>query len=117
VAKLWHISEAGPREALALSSQELRGGVGGVAFSLDGDQVITANYTDVAVKVWDLTIGGNAEWANFPADPAGWPGLSFAPDGLRLVASAGEGSVTAWDLEAAQHVTPASSASASCPTS
>jgi WD40 repeat protein len=75
-----------------------------VAFSPEGDRVIAAHYTDQAVKIWDLTIGGNAEWANFAADPAGFPGLSFAPDGVRLVASAGDGSVTSWDMEGGKHV-------------
>ena len=97
LAKLWEISDAGPMEVLTFSSQDLRGGVGGVAFSPDGGKVITAQYTDLAVKIWDIGLGGDREWANFPADGA-FPGLAYSLDADRLAASMGQGSIGTWEV-------------------
>jgi WD40 repeat protein len=98
VARLWEISDLGGNELMAFSSQEMGGGVGGVAFSPSGDRILTAQCIDAAIKIWDLTIDGSAEWRNLPANPAGLPGLAYPSDGP-LVASSGEGLVTAWDPE------------------
>jgi WD40 repeat protein/DNA-binding SARP family transcriptional activator/serine/threonine protein kinase len=96
-ARLWELSEAGPRQLMLLASQELRGGVGGVAFSSDGSHVMTAQHVDHAVKVWDVGIGGDAEWLNLP--PGNYGGIAISPDSARLVASTAEGSIATWDLE------------------
>jgi len=96
-ARVWELSEAGPRELMLLTSQELRGGVGGVAFSSDGSRVMTAQHVDHAVKVWDVSIGGDAEWLNLP--PGNYGGIAVSPDSARLVASTSNGTVATWDLE------------------
>jgi WD40 repeat protein/DNA-binding SARP family transcriptional activator/serine/threonine protein kinase len=98
VAKLWEISDAGPRELLTFSSQDLSGGVGGVAFASSGDRAITTQYTDAAAKVWDLGLEGAAESRNYPANPAGFSGLAYPSDGL-LVAASDVGTATAWDMQ------------------
>jgi WD40 repeat protein/DNA-binding SARP family transcriptional activator len=96
-AKVWRITEDGPLELFSLSAQETRSGVRGVAFSPDGDRVMTGDESITAVKVWDVSITGDAEWANFPAVPR-FPGsATFTPDGRRLVASTVDGSATVWD--------------------
>jgi WD40 repeat protein/DNA-binding SARP family transcriptional activator len=96
-AKVWQLDEAGPRELFTLSSQDLQGGVGGVAFSPDGTKLLTGQFIDAAVKVWDIGIAGDAEWINRPAQILGEGGLAFAADGSSVIASSDGGTVTAWD--------------------
>lgn len=104
VAKLWGISEDGPREERSFASQVLRGGVGGVAFAPSGDRIITSEYSDVAVEIWDISITGDAEWTNLPADPAGFSALAVSPDGERVYTSSGDGSISAWRVENSDHL-------------
>jgi WD40 repeat protein len=93
-AKVWQLDEAGPRELFTLSSQDLRPSVGGVAFSPDGTMLLTGQFVDAAIKVWDIGIAGDAEWMNMPA--LGEGGLAFAADGSSVIASSGDGTVTVW---------------------
>ena len=101
-AKVWEISEAGPRELGSLGSQDLGGGVGGVVFSPDGSRVITAQNGDHAVKVWDLSIAGDAEWLNLPAPAGALGGIAMSSASAELVASTADGSIAVWDLETAR---------------
>jgi WD40 repeat protein/DNA-binding SARP family transcriptional activator len=96
-AKVWEVTAGGTRELLSLSAQDTRGGVVGVAFSPDGQQVMTGDNVITAVKIWDLTRAGDAEWANLPGNGESWSGVAFSQDGRRLVASSGAGSMTVWD--------------------
>ena len=66
-AKVWSITEGGPRELLSLSAQDTRSGMKAVAFSPDGDRVMTGDESITAVKIWDVGITGDAEVANLPA--------------------------------------------------
>jgi len=96
-AKVWQLDEAGPRELFTLSSQDLRGGVGGVAFSPDGTMLLTGQFIDAAIKVWDIGIAGDAEWINMPAQVLDTGALAFSGDGSSVIASSGDGRVTVWD--------------------
>ncbi len=96
-AKVWAIADSGTEELLSLSAQDMRGGINGVAFSADGQQVMTGDQAITAVKVWDVSVSGDAEWANLSGNPVSWTGVAFSGDGRRLVASSGGGSVTVWD--------------------
>jgi WD40 repeat protein/DNA-binding SARP family transcriptional activator len=97
-AKVWQLDEAGPRELFTLSSQDLQGGVGGVAFSPDGTMLLTGQFIDAAIKVWDIGIAGDAEWINRPAQILGeGGGLAYAADGSSAIASSEDGWVTVWD--------------------
>jgi WD40 repeat protein/class 3 adenylate cyclase len=100
-AKVWEISEAGGRELLSLSAQDTRAGVNGVAFSPDGDRVMTGDIEIRAVNVWDVSDTGDAEWANLFADPLTFTSVAFTLDG-RLVTSGPERlpeEVAIWDPE------------------
>jgi len=98
-AKVWLITEGGPRELLSLSAQDTRSGIRGVAFSPNGSRVMTGDEAITATKVWDVSITGDAEWANLPAIPFFTGSAAFTPDGRGLIASSMDGSATAWAAE------------------
>jgi WD40 repeat protein/DNA-binding SARP family transcriptional activator len=94
-ARVWGITDSGTRELLTLSGQDTRAGLR-VAFSPDGNQVLTGDRGIAAATIWDVTPAAPAEWATVPGDAVGYGGLDFAPDG-RLVASRGSGQTSVWD--------------------
>jgi WD40 repeat protein/DNA-binding SARP family transcriptional activator len=96
-ARVWRITQEGATGLLSLSSQGTRSGVAGAAFSPDGDRVMTGDGRITAVEVWDVSITGDAEWANLPAVPLFEGSAAFTPDGRRLVTSTVDGSATVWD--------------------
>jgi serine/threonine protein kinase/WD40 repeat protein len=99
--KVWGIGEReGAKELWAFSAADMRSGVVGVAFSPDGTHVMTGDADITAVKIWDLTREGDAEWANLPGSGA-FSDVEFMPDSQRVMAHApGEGpSVALWDVE------------------
>jgi WD40 repeat protein/DNA-binding SARP family transcriptional activator/energy-coupling factor transporter ATP-binding protein EcfA2 len=98
-ARVWRAFGQGGRQMLALAGHGTGSGVAGVAFSPNGDRLLTGSMDISAVSVWDVSIGGDAEWAHLPAAPAFLGGAAFTPDGDRLVASSVDGSATVWDAE------------------
>jgi WD40 repeat protein/DNA-binding SARP family transcriptional activator len=97
-ARLWQITDEGYQQLLSFSSQDMPGGINGVAFSPDGHRVITGDLTIHAVKIWNVGIDGDAEWMNLPAVSGDFNAMAVMPDG-RIVASSGPGSMTIWDPE------------------
>ncbi|MCK2220447.1 protein kinase [Actinomadura sp. ATCC 31491] len=93
-ARLWEPGEAGWRQVLSLSGAQ--DAIAGVAFSPDGRRVMTGDAQIGSVKVWDVSLTGDAEWLNVPGGPAA-NAVAFTPDGGRLAAIGGGGSVTVWD--------------------
>jgi WD40 repeat protein len=96
-ARLWEIADTGARELLVLSAQDY-GGVYGVAFSPDGERVMTGDRDISAVKIWDVGSAGDAEWAN--RQDMGLP--TFTPDGRAVVSATVDGSVVFWDPESGE---------------
>lgn len=96
-AKVWQLDDAGPQELITLASVDLRGGVGGVAFSPDGTRLLTGQFIDDAIKVWDVGIAGDAEVTTMPAQALATGALAFSGDGSSVIASSGDGRVTVWD--------------------
>jgi WD40 repeat protein/DNA-binding SARP family transcriptional activator len=96
-AKLWRIADGGAEELLSLSGLDTASGVGGVAFSPDGRHIMTGGADTSAVRIWDVSVSGGAEWANVPTDPASVGPVAFTPDGRHVVSSGPNGVVTVWD--------------------
>jgi WD40 repeat protein/class 3 adenylate cyclase len=82
------------RQVNLLAAQGTQSGVN-AAFSPDGRRVLTGDYGIAAVKIWDLSIQGDAEVINRPTDP-GLVDVAYLPDG-RIVASRDGGSVGIWN--------------------
>jgi WD40 repeat protein/DNA-binding SARP family transcriptional activator len=101
-AKVWEVNKREGIERLSLSAQDLRSGVAEAVFSSDGEQVMTSSQTITATKVWDVGIGGDAEWLTLPAQPGGdglWAGdVEFLPDGRRLASNGEHGGIEIRDL-------------------
>ena len=97
-ARVVELVEGGVREVLTLSSRDSRNGLIGVAFSPDGDQLMTGDVAITAVTVWDVTPLGGAELASFDSVPSARGSGSFTPEGELLVSAPG-GGVAIWDIE------------------
>ena len=98
--KVWDIG-ADVEEVQSLAAAEMRSGIWGVAFSARGSRVM-AGGRDVT-KIWDLSLNGDAEWANLP--PAGFEGDSraeFLPDGRVVTISRDGEALTVWDVQTGQ---------------
>jgi WD40 repeat protein/DNA-binding SARP family transcriptional activator/class 3 adenylate cyclase len=98
-AVVWHLGRYGANK-ITLPSQEMRNGIVGVAFSPDGTEVMAGNSDVSAVKIWDLSLGGDEEVAHLPATMDFISDVGFMPDSRRLVAhSPDSAGLTIWDLE------------------
>ena len=95
-ARLWRIADGGAEEVLSLSGIDTASGLGGVAFSPDGRRVMTGDMDVRAVRIWDVSLSGGAEWANVPTAPRSTAPVEFTPDG-HLVSTGVDGVVTVWD--------------------
>jgi len=99
-ARLWAILPDGGRELLSLPVQAKSTWVW-PTFSPDGTRVMTGAGPNGAVRIWDVSLSGDAEWANLPTDDYS-PGVAFTSDGTGVIASNGDGSATIWDAETGQ---------------
>ena len=69
-AKVWDVDERGATEALSIGVQERAGGLW-VAFSPDGERLMTGDQEIATVKVWDVTAEGRPNGRRFPL-PGPW---------------------------------------------
>jgi WD40 repeat protein len=97
-AQVVELVEGGVRELFTLSSRDSRNGLIGVAFSPDGDRLMTGDVAITAVTVWDVSPLGGAELANFDSVPYARGSGTFTPEGKLLVSVPG-GGVAIWDIE------------------
>jgi WD40 repeat protein/DNA-binding SARP family transcriptional activator len=95
-ARVWKVLPTGLQQLMSLSAEDMRDGVIGVAFSPDGTQVMTGDQNIDSVKIWDVTLSGDAESRNLPAIPDYWGNARFTQDG-RLIASGPRALATTWD--------------------
>jgi WD40 repeat protein/class 3 adenylate cyclase len=103
-ATVWEITEGGGKRLFSFSAQDTSSGIQGVAFSPDGNKVLTGDGAITAAKVWDVSLSGDAEWANVPGDPAWVTSVAFSPSGRELITSGPGGSVVEWDPETGKNI-------------
>jgi WD40 repeat protein/DNA-binding SARP family transcriptional activator len=95
VAKVWNVRADGFEQLQSLTSREMIGGIGGLAFSPDGTEVMAGG---TAVKIWQLAPNGGAEWAILPS-----PGPAQFLSNRLLVAPGTDGTTPAvWDAQTGQ---------------
>ncbi|MGH2641468.1 MAG: hypothetical protein ACRDGO_07195, partial [Actinomycetota bacterium] len=84
------------RQVHLLAAQQTQSGMF-AAFSPDGQGVITGDVGIATVKIWDLSVAGDAEVFNAETDYLAPVDVAYLPDG-RIVASRDRGSVAIWDV-------------------
>jgi WD40 repeat protein/DNA-binding SARP family transcriptional activator len=100
-AKVSEVTGGGVRELLSFSARDTGGGLGGVAFSPDGERLMTGDAAINAVKIWDARETGGGEWANLVSvGSSGLPNrvADFTPDGRRVLVGQADGSVSVADV-------------------
>jgi WD40 repeat protein/DNA-binding SARP family transcriptional activator len=102
-AQVWNVSETEGRELFSLKSLEMAGGIGGVAFSPDGNRVMAGAADRSAVKVWDVSPTGDREWANIPARSF-LGDVEFMPGGDRVVVPTARDAAAIWQIDPARKV-------------
>jgi WD40 repeat protein len=95
-ARVWQITEGGAVEVVAVAARE--GAVGGVAFSPDGERLLTGDVRVTAARIWDVGIAGGAEWANLPTATHVAGMAQFTPTGDALVMTGDGVPAVVWDL-------------------
>lgn len=95
--KVWAVDELGGREVLTLPGLEGSSGVH-AAISSDGTRLIAGEGDISEVRIYDIGVGGDAEWANFATDRLAPVDVSFLPDS-NLLSSYQRGSVALRGLD------------------
>jgi WD40 repeat protein len=85
--------------SLALSADDTGGGLHGVDFSPNGQRLLTGDIDLNAVKIWDVSVAGGAEWGNLSDVPPFPAGATLTPDGAGVVVADPDGGVAVWDAE------------------
>jgi WD40 repeat protein len=103
-ARVWAVDRRAAREVIRLSAKDMRNGVWSVAFSPDGEQLMTSDGAITAVKVWDVRDEGAPEVGNVPGVAEADCGAALAPDGESLWLARGEGFLSRYDIATGERV-------------
>jgi WD40 repeat protein/DNA-binding SARP family transcriptional activator len=101
-ARVHEIVEGGVRELVAVSGQDTANGLAAVAFSPDGEQLMTGDWAIASTKVWDVSERAGAELVNLPSEVVRLGRDAFLPDGRTVVLVDPEGGVARWDVDAGE---------------
>jgi len=94
--KLWDLSK--PKPTLIVSLTDHKDDVRGVAFSPDGNHMISVSPEEKQMRVWD-TSGEKPKAGEVVKLPTGAIGVSFAPDGKSLVLAGSRGTGAVWSFK------------------
>jgi WD40 repeat protein len=78
------------------------GRVQSVAFSSDGQHVVTSSTTERTVRMWDATTGLQVHVMNGHEDSV--CAITFSPNGQRIASASEDGTIRVWDAETGAHV-------------
>jgi WD40 repeat protein/DNA-binding SARP family transcriptional activator len=96
-ARVHELLEGGARELHVVFGLDTRNGLQSVAFSPDGERIMTGDWGIAAVKVWDVSDQAGGEMAVVPSVPFSRGGGAFLPNGQALVAGMRDGGLGVWD--------------------
>ena len=99
-ARVSELGGDGPRTLFTFSAQETSrgGGLGGVAFSPDGQRLMTGDGAITSVTIWDAATTGGGEWASTVGT------TDFTPDSRGRVVSSDDGALSIIDVETGEHL-------------
>ena len=103
-ARVFAVDQNAAHEVVRLSAQDLRSGVAAVAFSPDGEQLMTSTQAITSVKVWDVREAGAAEVVNIPGHAGADCGSAIAPDGESVWVVEDGGALGRYDLVTGRRV-------------
>ncbi len=89
------VTESDVSTAFVLAGASIAGGVYALAFSPDGTQLASGDWTSTATTLWDVGPAGDAEVVNLPSITT-LGDATYLADGT-LATTTGERSVTVWD--------------------
>ena len=98
-ARVYELHPGGFRHVVSVSARDTHNGIAGVAFSPDGEQIMTGDWSIASVKVWDVSERAGAELTNVPSVPTPTGSGSFLADGRTIVAVDPDGQAALWDVE------------------
>ncbi len=104
-ARVWEVADGGGTQVARLSARATQGVVSDVAFSPDGQLLLTGDGGIRAAKIWDVSPAAGAEVMNLPGAPGIFNAVDIAADGRTLVASSPGVAGTVWDLVTGEQVT------------
>ncbi len=79
----------------ALGSPTINSGVSSVAFSVDGDGIVSVS-GDGVVRIWDACLGTESKERSSRSSGL-VTGVAISTNGLQVVSSSGSGTVQLWD--------------------
>jgi WD40 repeat protein/DNA-binding SARP family transcriptional activator len=94
-ARVHDLFHGGVEEAVVVSGRDTGGGIAVVAFSPDGQRIMTGDWAVTSVQVWDVREVAGGEWATIrsvPSPPGSGLG-SFLPDGSGVLVTNPTGGV------------------------
>ncbi len=94
-ARVWEITEGGAVEVVVVAARE--GAIGGVAFSPDGERLLTGDVRVTAARIWDVGDDGGAEWANLPTASHVAGMAEFTPAGDAVIVTGVGVPAVVWD--------------------
>ena len=106
VALISEITDSGAVVLLTLSAQGTHLGNGGVAFSADGEQLMTGDRAITSVTIWDASVTGGGEWVNVQGEPfvgVAHGDVDFTADGRGLMVGHLDGATSITDIETREH--------------
>ncbi|HKJ56026.1 MAG TPA: BTAD domain-containing putative transcriptional regulator [Nitriliruptoraceae bacterium] len=101
-ARVWTVTDDGATELHALVARSSQGAIGGVAFSPDGNRLLTGDVVVTAAKVWDVGVSGGAEVVNLPVSTPTTPIARFTASGDGVVLTGDGASAEVWDVATGQ---------------
>ena len=79
-ARVWDVTGSVARQVVAVAGSGTRSGVADIAFSPDGERLMTGDWAVSATEIWDVGPLAGPEWANMASRPESRADLVFVGD-------------------------------------